>query len=258
MKANEYLVWELRRLREQLGLTQESWGDRIHYSHKHVGAVERAERPIRSDYLRTVDKAFGTSYARLWQLLHATLAPTWFRPLPEIEREATAIRRYESSLVPGLLQTEAYAQMVLGCGLLTPEQAETHLTTRLERQAAVFDREEPPLLTFVIDEIALRRGDPAILRDQLLHLLKVGERPRIYLHVIPLSAGIHIGLDGPFILMHTAENDVVGFVDDQLEGRLVTHQDKVAALEKTWQALMSVALPRDQTRELIARLVEET
>jgi hypothetical protein len=147
--------------------------------------------------------------------------------------------------------------MVLGCGLLTPDQAETHLTTRMERQVAVFDRDDPPLLTVVVDEIALRRGDPAVMRDQLRHLLKVGERPRVYLHAIPLSAGIHIGLDGSFILLHTAENDVVGFVDDQLQGRLVTHQTRVATLEKTWQALTSVALPCDQTRDLIARLVEE-
>lgn len=257
MRANEYLVWELRRLRERHGLTQEAWGERIHYSHKHVGAIERGERAIRSDYLRAVDKAFGTSYAKLWEVLHVALAPTWFRPLPEIEREATAIRRYEPNLIPGLLQTEAYARMVLGCGLLTPEQAEIHLSTRMERQVAVFDREDPPLLTVVIDEIALRRGDPEIMRDQLRHLLKVGERPRVYLHVIPLSVGVHIGLDGPFILIHTAENDVAGFVDDQLQGRLVTHQGRVAALERTWQALTAVALPCDQTRELIARLLEE-
>lgn len=58
----------------------------------------------------------------------------------------------------------------------------------------------------------MRRGRPA------------GEAP------LPLSVGVHIGLDGPYGLIHTAGNDVAGFVDDQLQGTLVTHQDRVAAL----------------------------
>jgi transcriptional regulator with XRE-family HTH domain len=247
------------------GLSQEQLGEAIHVSASLIAMIETGRRIPKPDIARRLDELFGTG-----ELIRdgATEArkghqPDWFRPWPEVEAEATLLRWYEPNYIPGLLQTEAYARAVLNSGLLSPERAEEHVALRMARCAAVFERDDPPVSTFVVDEIALRRGDPAMLKEQLLHLLEVGERTGNFVHVIPASAGLHIGLCGPFVLAGLAGGETVGCVDDQLSARVTPDvsvtpdADVIAVLEHTWQAVCAVALPRDQSRDLILKLIDE-
>jgi hypothetical protein len=154
------------------------------------------------------------------------------------------------------LQTEAYARAALTAGLATVEQAEQGAIARIERQA-ILDQADPPLTTFVIDEAALRREDPVILKEQLLHLVEIGQRLRVLIHVVPLAAGAYIGQSGGFTIATTIHGDTLGFVEDQLTGRVVADLAMVAQLERAWDAVRAVALPRDQSRDFIMRLVSE-
>ncbi|MEO3928243.1 Scr1 family TA system antitoxin-like transcriptional regulator [Micromonosporaceae bacterium B7E4] len=86
---------------------------------------------------------------------------------------------------------------------------------------------------------------------------KVGQRPRTFIHVVPVSAGLYIGLSGPFMLATLGDGRVVGYLDDQLQGRLVTDTDKVVALDRAWQAVSAVALPCDLSRDLIMKIASE-
>ncbi len=135
-----------------------------------------------------VAKLLGREMEDLWPGALRRREPVWFLPWTQIEREATGLRWYESSVIPGLLQTEAYARAVLACGPLVGD-TERHVAVRLERQAAVFDRPQPPLAVFVIDEAALRRGTPEIMGPQLDHLVAMAQRPNLMVHVLPLAAG---------------------------------------------------------------------
>lgn len=255
--ATDYLVSELRRLRTAAGLTQEQFANRIHYSPQHVSAVERRERTALPDYLSAVDREFGTRLTFFYEKwVQGEPMPEWFRPLAEVERSATSLRYHEHAVVPGLLQTEEYARYVLSTGLLTPDQIDEYTRVRMTRQATVFGREVPPVVTFLIDEAALRRGKASIMKTQLDHLLSMSEQPRVYLHLIPLDV-LHLGLAGPFVLARTERGEVVGFVDDQLSGRLVADPRSVDRLEQAWQAVSSVALPCDRSRDLIMKLVSE-
>lgn len=256
--ATDYLIGELRRLRTVTGLTQERFASRIHYSPQHVSAVERGERPALPDYLGVVDREFGTRltfFHEHW--VQGEPVPEWFRPLAEVERQAATLRYYEHAVVPGVFQTPEYADAILNAGLLAPRQVEEYLQIRLSRQSVIFDRDVPPVVTAIIDEAALRRGPQDILKAQWERLLDVGLRPRTYIHVIPDRVGFHAGLPGPFVLA-TVRGETVGFVDDQLTGRCIYDAAQATTLGQAWQAIAGVALPCDQSRDLIIKLVEES
>ncbi|MDG4834685.1 helix-turn-helix transcriptional regulator [Solwaraspora sp. WMMD1047] len=249
----------LKFLRAQAGMTQEQLAERLSVSTSLIAKFETGRLIPMADTARMIDGVVNSG-----NLVQETSAearkgvpPEWFQPWPEVERDATAIRWHDPSIIPGLLQTERYARSVLTSGLLTAAQSEEFTAHRLGRQSTVFDRDDPPLCQFVIDECALRRGDRDILIEQLQWLIEIGTRPRVFIHVIPASAGLHVGLSGPFMLATLPDGRSVGFVDDQLEGRLITSTAKVVALDRAWQALSAVILPRDLSRDLIKKIASE-
>ncbi|MEW2380902.1 DUF5753 domain-containing protein [Micromonospora sp. NPDC047707] len=194
-----------------------------------------------------VASILGKDVLELWPDALKRREPAWFRPWTDIEREATGLRCYESAVIPGLLQTEAYAQAVLTSGPLAADAA-VYVETRLRRQADVFDRPRPPLTVFVIDEAALRRGDPEVIHPQLDHLIAMAKRPSVMVHVLPLTAGLHPGQAGPFVIATNGDGEDVGYLDDQAAGRIT---NEVAALWAVWDTVRSVSLPRDQSIDFL-------
>jgi len=110
-----------------------------------------------------------------------------------VEGEATELRTYESYLIPGLLQTEAYARSAVEAErpTLAPADVDKAVAIRMTRQE-LFDRERPPRAWFIIDESALFRtaASPATMRGQCEHLLAMGQRPAITIQVIESAQGI--------------------------------------------------------------------
>ncbi|WP_433345740.1 DUF5753 domain-containing protein [Micromonospora sp. CA-111912] len=194
-----------------------------------------------------VAELLGKDVLELWPDALKRKEPAWFRPWTEIEREAVGLRCFESVVIPGLLQTEAYARAVLACGPLMADAAD-HVESRLRRQAAVFERSRPPLTVFVIDEAALRRGSPGVMHPQLDHLAAVAQHANVMVHVLPLGAGLHPGQAGPFAIATTPDADDVGYLDDQAAGRIT---NDVAPLWAVWDTVRSVALPRDQSIDFL-------
>ncbi|GAA3779428.1 hypothetical protein GCM10022225_79520 [Plantactinospora mayteni] len=133
--------------------------------------------------------------------------------------QATVLRSFEHVVVPGLLQTAAYARVLFrSVGLFDEEEVERRAAARLERQA-VLTGERPPQLVAVLDEHVLRRpvDGPLVMREQLLRLVKVGtEHPRVRLHVVPASVGAYPGVAGAFVLATLPTGEDVAYLDDQL------------------------------------------
>lgn len=182
----------------------------------------------------------------------------WFRPWAENEREATALRSFETTIVPGLLQTSDYARVLFKSGaMLTDDEADQRVELRLDRQT-LFARADPPMFTTVLDEIALRRpvGGPAVMREQLLHLVAMAERPRVRMHVVPLTVGAYPGLAGPFILATLPSGQGLGYLDNHLEGQVAEKIDDLATLQRVWESIRSEALPHQQSVELIREVAE--
>ncbi|WP_329107506.1 helix-turn-helix transcriptional regulator [Micromonospora sp. NBC_01699] len=195
-----------------------------------------------------VAAALGREVGELWPEVMRPKQISWFRPWSDVEELATSLRAFQANVIPGLLQTEDYARAVLMSGPLVNEDIESLVAARIERQAAVFERARPPMCVFVVDEAALQRGEPEVMHPQLDHLEAMATRPNLLLHVLPLRAGFHPGQAGPFIIACIEGMDDRGYLDDQEAGRVT---DNVAPLWHSWDTVRSVALPRDQSIELI-------
>jgi hypothetical protein len=136
--------------------------------------------------------------------LNALLRPE-VRLLFEHERAAAVIYTFESQFVPGLLQTRAYAEAVLGL-LVGPEEVGPFAEARVARQD-LLDRGDAPEMFFLLDEAVLRRpaGGPEVMREQLDQLRRLARKPRVHIRIVPFGAGLHDGVKGPFVILEFAD-----------------------------------------------------
>jgi hypothetical protein len=184
----------------------------------HVGVKRRDVRELLDIYNIT-----GAQRDQLLQLAGEGRRQTWWHeykdlpniPLASFEAEAAAISQYSALLVPGLLQTEAYARAVLQA--IRPDRRagdiERRLRLRMTRQA-LLTGEKAPRYWVVLDESVLRRtvGGAKAMSEQLDRLIDAAELPDLTLQVLPFSNGAHAGMDGEFTILRyrdPADPDVV-------------------------------------------------
>ncbi len=173
--------------------------------------------------------------AKGWWHSYGDAIPDWFELYVGLESAASAIRRYDEALIPGILQSRAYA-------------------------LAVYQ------LEVILAEAALLRtvGDAATMAEQLRHLLKVGELPNLSIRVHPLSAGIHRGagagtfviLDFPAAKRTTPEPPVV-YCESWTGALYLDRPEEYAAYEQVWASLDDLALDEAQSRQLINKIIGE-
>jgi transcriptional regulator with XRE-family HTH domain len=251
-----FFGYELRRIREEAGLTQEQLGELINYSGAQVSAVENAKRNPKKDFADRCDEALNTGghLASTWVMVRRGAHRPPVRSFLELEREATCIRNFQPLNVPGLLQTEAYARALMraACPGDEDEQIEARVAERMERKK-ILQGVSPVRLFAVIDEIVLHRrvGDERTMSDQLQTLLDTLSRPRTTLQVIPASTGAHPGLNGPIVLLSFQRSPDVVYFDHAGGGQVVDSPDDVAEASYLFDALRTEALPQSASSELI-------
>ncbi|MEO3748031.1 helix-turn-helix transcriptional regulator [Plantactinospora sp. B5E13] len=252
----EFLLREIRRRRLAAGLTQAALGQRIHFSDTQISGVETGTKPVNEGMLKALDRALETGglFIRLWEdLVRDGTPPLWFLRWLEIEREATALRWFESMYVPGPFQTEAYARATLAGESHTPDEVDQLIAARLSRWN-ILTRERPPLLAVVIDEAVVRRGAPEardMMSAQLAQLLSYGELPHVRLQVVPTRIGMYPGYGGPFVLADAEDGRRYAHVDGQLAARIRAEPADIATLASRWERIKAVALPVDQSKKLL-------
>ena len=178
----------------------------------------------------------------------------WFREWVSIEQEAASLRSFQPLVVPGLLQTEEYARALHeGASPLVGDAMEQQVAARMARQV-VLDRPAPPQFVAVLDNSVLTRavGGPKVMREQLAHLVEVGRRPRVHLHLVPETVGAYPGLNGAFVLATPADGDDVGYLDNQLHGTIVERHADVKSLRQTWESVRAEAMPHGATLAAIS------
>lgn len=243
----------LRAAMNDAGATVESLAERAQVDPKTVARWLSPGRIPHARHRAAAADALGRDIRDLWPDTSRRRDPVWFRPWQEIEREAVALRWFESVVLPGLLQTEAYAQAVLeGAGLVAPAQVQRRLAARMARQA-ILERDDPPQLTAVIDETVLRRpiGGRQTMHEQLCALTAGAERPHVRVHVVPASVGAYAGLNGPFVIATSTDRRTACYLDNQLEGHLASAAEDIAVILDAWEAVRGEALNHRQSIELI-------
>ncbi|MEU8375941.1 helix-turn-helix transcriptional regulator [Micromonospora sp. NPDC048894] len=256
----ELFAGELRRLRTKAGLSQEGLGDLVNYSASLVAAVEQCRRPPRKEFAERCDTVLDTDglLARIRDAqIRESLLP-WFREWVTIEQEATALCSFQQTVLPGLLQTEAYARELFErASHFLGDDIEQQVAARLARQE-ILTRANPPLFVAVLDHTVLERpvGGAKVMREQLLHLRDVGSRPRVHLHLVPKGTGAYPGLNGAFVIATPPEGDDIAYLDNQLHGSIIERTADVHSLRRTWESVRAEALPHGATVKMISEAAD--
>lgn len=256
----DFFANELRCARAAMGMSQEQLGQAISYSPSLIAMVETAKRTPSQDFAVRCDeilKVNGLLSRILEDLIRRETTPEWFRPWVELENEATVIRSFEPLVVPGLLQTEAYARALLSADpTATAEEIDHRLAARLERQEILL-RSDPPMLIVVIDHSVLHRkvADPVVMRDQLLALVQ--DRRRVEIQVLPDDVGAHPGLNGPLVIASFADSDEVAYVEGQLGGRVLERREDRLSITQVWETLRGEAMSRTRSEILIKEVIQK-
>nr|WP_237518846.1 DUF5753 domain-containing protein [Streptomyces sp. SID5910] len=266
---------KLRQLRQAKGLKLEDVAARTSMAESKVGRVELGRLGIKPDdldelldlydakdeSLRTVLRAIARHGSRRgwWQTYKDLISPA-YADLISLEADAQSMRSYQSTLIPGLLQTVAYARATLGATGMTSTADEVNrlAEVRMARQS-VLTRPEPLELWAVIHEAALHprvKSQPKIMKEQLQSLLDRQELPNVSIQVLPLDAPPHVGLIGSFVLFgfpETADLDVV-YLENLTNALYVEDHTEVSRYGSAFERLRAAALPFDDSADLIERL----
>jgi transcriptional regulator with XRE-family HTH domain len=254
----DYYGFELRRYREAAGLTQRQLGDIVNYTGSLVGQIETARKLPTPEFSERVDAALGTGglLSRLVTLVMRSQLPGWFQQVAELEVRAVEICTFQTHMVHGLLQTDAYVRGVLGT--LDKSDLDDRTAVRLARQR-IFEKEEPPVFWAVLSEAALHQGigGRETMRGQLGHLLAFEGNPRINIQVLPFSAGAHAGLQGSFNLYRFASDPAIVYTEGYGTGHPTANPDTVKDCSLRYDHLRAAALSLKDSAELIRRVMEE-
>ncbi|MEU9888989.1 helix-turn-helix transcriptional regulator [Sphaerisporangium sp. NPDC051011] len=246
---------EMRKHRIRANLSQLRLAGIMQFSQSLVGFTERGMRTPSHNFMQRYDDAVGArgELVRLWAHLTRGASPRWFRNWLEIEQEAHALHAWEPLYVPGLLQTEEYATLVIrGEPGITLDQVEKAVTARMERQA-IFDRPEPPMLRVLLDEGILYRpiGDKQVMHCQLLRLLEAVESPRIGIQIVPMSLGVTTGLLGGFAIAQLSGSPDRVYIESATHGHVSDRPEDVEAIHSRYDVLRAAAQPQHVSLELI-------
>ncbi len=272
-----WLAFELVRLRQRSGLEQRDVAKALRCSIGKVSYYETAERPV---VVRDLDEVllplYGVPEERWplylqaardsrqkgwWERYDPTTLPGWFSLFVGLEQGASRIRQYEAQLVPGLLQTHAYAEAVSrgGTAERTEEEIERHVELRLARQAVLHRDPDPLRLWVVLDEAVLRRvvGGPAVMAEQLRHLAAMAERPRVTVQVMPFSGGAYPGLNGGYQVLEFPwpSDPGLAYVEHRAGSLYLEEPREIRAHSAAFEHTCAVALSPRQSLTLIADAV---
>ncbi|MGW1156650.1 helix-turn-helix domain-containing protein [Streptomyces sp. NPDC002513] len=264
-------------LRERAGLKREEAARILRVAPATVRRMEMAEVALKIPYLQLLLKAYGVgdeeaeAFVQLaedankpgwWQRFHDIL-PGWFSMYVSLEGAAALIRQYEPHFVPGIMQTEEYAQGVLRSGAVgqtSPEDIERHVALRMQRQA-LLTREDAPRIWIVMEETALRRPvvGPRVMRAQVDRLLEIAQLPHVTLQVLEFSSGPHPGTYGPFVLFRFAMSELPDMVySEYLTGAVyLDARTEVATHLEVMDRMAAQAATAQRTKEILEDLRKE-
>ncbi|MFG3202843.1 Scr1 family TA system antitoxin-like transcriptional regulator [Streptomyces sp. NPDC048192] len=253
---------ELRHARERKGLSQEHLGQRLFVSGSFIGQLEAGTRRMQPEYARMLDEVLGTGgfFTRNCGASADSKYPEHFAEAAEAEAQATAIRQYAPQLIPGLLQTPAYARAV--CQAYDPtapeERIDQLVRDRIER-ARILDDPTNPLLWAVLDEAALRRvtGGREVMAEALRHIADLIHRGRVIVQVLPFEAGAHAGMEGAIKLMDFEDAPPLVYFEGPGTGRLEDDPATVRHRRFTYELLTACALAPEKSLALIETMAQD-
>ncbi|NJQ01870.1 helix-turn-helix domain-containing protein [Streptomyces zingiberis] len=268
------LAIELKKLREENKLTCQQVGTALDWSGSKVNRLETGSGRVQpsdvdalcrfydtSDELRDFLKQLAKdSKTRGWWHTHGSAVPQWFSVYVGLEQEASSLRQYQCEVVPGLLQTPAYAaELHRIIDQLTGDDLQRAVDVRMQRQS-ILTRENPPDLWAIVHESVLRHviGNRQVTIAQLEHMLAAGALKNVTLQVLPFDAGTYPATGAFSILGFPEQEDPdVVYRDGLTDAVYLETVDDVKKYTKAYDNLRALALSPSRSADLIKGVLEE-
>ncbi|MFF1477329.1 helix-turn-helix domain-containing protein [Streptomyces sp. NPDC058301] len=269
---------KLRAFRDEAGLTLEevaAKGVKQKLNTPKISRIESARTAAKSADVEALLDIYGVSDSDLraalltltregskrgwWHSYKGALSPL-YEDLISLEAEASRISTFQYGLIPGLLQTAAYAKEAISSTAMTAaieNRVDALVEVRLARQV-VLTRDEPLELWAVIHESALKATclNPATMRDQLQRLIDRALLPNVSIQVLPDGTALHPGVTGPFTILGFAEHpdlDVV-HLESLADALYVEDRERVQIYGQGFERMQAAALSFEDSLALIAEL----
>ncbi|MFB7568905.1 helix-turn-helix domain-containing protein [Streptomyces sp. NPDC056165] len=265
---------ELKKLREKNALTCAQVGAALDWSGSKVNRMETGSGRVQpsdidalcrfydtGDELREFLKSLARqAKTRGWWQVHGSGVPEWFSIYIGLEQDASTLRQYQSEVLPGLIQSAAYARELHTCGsYMSPENIDRAVQVRLERQS-MLSAPSAPDCWFIVNEGAVRRvvGDRELMREQLKRVLEAAEQPSVTLQVLPFDAGT-CPTTGPFTMLGfpDPEDPDIVYRDGITDATYLEGEPHVREYTRAFDELRAAALSPRRTTQLITSVVKE-
>ncbi|UYQ65180.1 helix-turn-helix domain-containing protein [Streptomyces peucetius] len=250
----------VKAFRKRARLTQEEFAPLVRYSLPTVASIEQGRRFPPPDFVDRAEEVldgFGVLRGAAKHLSRTPGLASWFRQWARLEAEAVSLCTYECRLIPGLLQTEAYALRLFRDQLppLGDQQVAAQMTARQERQRLLTERSNTAY-SFIVEEHLLRRelDGERTTRELVGHLIGLAERRNIELQIMPVVRESHAGLHGPMRLLETPDNRWLAYCEGQESGQLITDRKVVSVLQMRYARMRSQALTLPDSLGLLRQM----
>ncbi|QUX29835.1 helix-turn-helix domain-containing protein [Nocardiopsis akebiae] len=267
---------QLRRLRQEKGISRHDAGYAIRASHAKISRMELGQVSFKrrdvDDLLKLygVDRAdqreallglVSSANAQGWWHKYGDVLPNWFGVYVGLEEAASVIRTFEVQFVPGLLQSEDYARSVIRLSrtATSDEDVDSRVRMRMRRQRR-FVEPDAPRLWAVVDEAVLHRpyGDTRVMREQIEHLVEMARRPNITLQIATFAMGGHPAAGGPFSILRfpTPQLPDVVYLEQLSSALYFDKYDDTHRYAQTMDHLATQAPPPSATEEILRSFLE--
>lgn len=267
----------LRGLRESAGRSLDEVAAYLECSAAKISRIETGRLPARVPDVRHMLDLYdvgGAERDELLDLVRQSRRRGWWHDFPDalvsdgyetflgLQDAAATICWYEPYLVPGLLQTRAYAHSVFAPQAhLTDVQVDRMTELRMANQEAVLHRPRPPESHFLIDEAVLHRGagSAVVMREQFSHIVDLVGQARVTVQVVPFSAGFTPAYGTPFVLFgfpDPADPRIV-YIEHLYDSHFETKLDTVNRYSWIADNLRGVALSAERTVAHLADLARQ-
>ncbi len=260
----------LRSLRLNRELTVDQVAAELLCSPSKVSRMETGQRGASPRDVRDLCELYGVTdqaeRTRLMKLATEGKQQGWwqsydldyFGTYVGLEEAATAMRQFQSTIVPGLLQTSDYARGVAEVLDVTSTRVDELVEVKLRRQSLL--AKQPPVpLSVILDEAVLHRmvGGVAAMRAQLDHIIKVTKNYNVTVQVVPYSAGAHPAMESTFSILDFQEVPSVVYVEGLVGFLYLERPQEIARYEQVFDRLQGIALSPQESIELIAKVGAE-
>ncbi|MFG3030937.1 MULTISPECIES: helix-turn-helix domain-containing protein [unclassified Streptomyces] len=253
---------ELRLLRGARGESLRQVGERLGWDPSTFGKMESGESLGSPEIVEALDQHYGTPglLLTLWELALGDNSQfkERYRQYMAREAEARALWHFSVSLLPGLLQTSAYASEVISLHGSRDSELAQHVNARLGRQRLLEGNDAPPFRT-IVSEAVLRTPlrCATAWQEQLECLLEAADRPNITVQVLPFAAGLHGLASTSLMFLRMPDGTTVAHAENAHRGQLIQESSSVELLLQRYDAMRDQALSPAESRKFIMQLLEE-